>query len=108
MSGRKSKTKTAEAGDVSEIKQLNETILKLERELAELRIAEENYNRASEDFRDTFNTVTDGLAYTSLTGKVISVNKRFLRSWNLRERMLKRKIFLIWLPGYSTKNKIQL
>ncbi|NMC42260.1 MAG: response regulator [Bacteroidales bacterium] len=97
MLGRKSKTKIAEAVDVSEIKQLKETILKLERELAELRIAENT--RASEDFRDIFNTVTDGLAYTSLTGKVISVNDALLEILGLKREEIEKKGILDLAAG---------
>ena len=94
MLGKKKKNKTAEAVDIPDIQKLKERIKKLEGELAELRIAEENYNRAGNDFRDIFNTVSDGLAYTSLTGKVISVNDALIEILDVKREDIEKKSIL--------------
>jgi len=54
---------------------LKHQIAILKEQLEELRKVEENLRESEENFRDIFETVEEGIAYGTLRGKVLSINK---------------------------------
>jgi PAS domain S-box-containing protein len=88
----------------NENKILREKILLLEKKLADLSNAEEQLLRQDAVYSDIFETIREGIAYTNLNGRVLSVNKALERILEIpREELIGRNIISLTTDLLSVK-----
>ncbi len=70
------------------ISDLKDQISDLEKRLNDLKQVEEALRESQENFHDIFETVKEGIAYTTLKGKVLAVNRNLERMLGLDSKVL--------------------
>jgi len=76
--------------------ELKKRISDLEKELETLRKVEENLRESEENFRDIFETVDEGIAYGTLRGKILAINRNLEKILGVpREKIVGRNVMRV-------------
>ncbi len=85
-------TNKEDSGDES-VAELKQQMNILQKQMETLRRVEENLRESEENFRDIFETVEEGIAYGTLRGKVLSINRNLEKILGVqREKIVGRNI----------------
>jgi len=91
-----------------QISKLNARIVRLEDQLKALKKVEESLRESEENFKDIFETVKEGITYTTLTGKVLSVNNILEKMLGLSKEKLIGKNILKLAVEYLTSENLKI
>lgn len=112
MENKKTK-KTSFSSDIDNkqddvISGLKERIVELEKQLSYLNKAESEHLENEENYKDIYDTISDGITYTTLSGKVLSVNKNLEKILGIPKEELIGKSILSLAKDLLTPGSLKL